>query len=72
MTGRTALETELRSIISAEGPMTVARYMALCLGHPKYGYYVTRDPLGARGDFTTSPEISQIFGELLGLWAAAV
>ena len=72
MTGRTALETELRAIIASEGPMTVARYMALCLGHPKYGYYVTRDPLGAAGDFTTAPEISQMFGELLGLWAASV
>ncbi|OYX13939.1 MAG: methyltransferase [Rhizobiales bacterium 32-66-8] len=45
--------------------------MALCLGHPRHGYYMTRDPLGAGGDFTTAPEISQIFGELLGLWAVA-
>jgi len=52
--------------------MTVERYMALCLGHPVYGYYRTRDPLGARGDFTTAPEISQMFGELIGLWAAEV
>jgi SAM-dependent MidA family methyltransferase len=59
-------------MIAADGPMTVARYMALCLGHPKHGYYVTRDPFGVAGDFTTAPEISQIFGELLGLWAAAV
>lgn len=51
--------------------MPVGRYMALCLGHPRHGYYVTRDPLGARGDFTTAPEISQMFGELLGLWAVA-
>ena len=48
--------------------MTVERYMALCLGHPVYGYYRTRDPLGAQGDFTTAPEISQMFGELIGLW----
>ncbi|NVO16779.1 MAG: SAM-dependent methyltransferase [Rhodoplanes sp.] len=45
--------------------------MALCLGHPQHGYYTTRDPFGAAGDFTTAPEISQMFGELLGLWAAA-
>lgn len=51
--------------------MPVSRYMALALGHPRYGYYVTRDPLGAKGDFTTAPEISQMFGELLGLWAVA-
>lgn len=51
--------------------MTVADYMALCLGHPKHGYYITRDPLGAGGDFTTAPEVSQMFGELIGLWMAA-
>src|ERR671913_538182 len=46
--------------------------MGLCLGHPAHGYYMTRDPLGAEGDFTTTPEISQMFGELIGLWAAEV
>ena len=65
----TALKRELRHLIAAEGPLTVARYMALCLGHPRHGYYTTRDPLGAGGDFTTAPEISQMFGELIGLWA---
>ncbi|MFN3615699.1 MAG: class I SAM-dependent methyltransferase, partial [Rubrimonas sp.] len=67
-----ALSDIIRAEIAATGPMTVARYMALCLGHPRHGYYVTRDPLGAGGDFTTAPEISQMFGELLGLWAAQV
>jgi SAM-dependent MidA family methyltransferase len=56
--------------IRAEGPVTVAEYMALCLGHPRHGYYATRDPLGASGDFTTAPEISQMFGEIIGLWLA--
>ncbi|WOH85217.1 SAM-dependent methyltransferase [Bradyrhizobium sp. BEA-2-5] len=52
--------------------MPVWRYMELCLMHPRYGYYVSRDPLGREGDFTTAPEISQMFGELLGLWTASV
>lgn len=67
----TPLEREIRDLIAAEGPIPVSRYMALCLGHPVHGYYITRDPLGAKGDFTTAPEISQMFGELLGLWAVA-
>ena len=66
----TALAAILREMILSDGPMTVARYMALCLGHPQHGYYITRDPLGRGGDFTTAPEISQMFGELLGLWVA--
>ena len=53
--------------IAAAGPMTLADYMADALLHPSYGYYSTRDPLGAAGDFTTAPEISQMFGELIGL-----
>ena len=56
--------------IAAEGPMTVAEWMAECLLHPRHGYYATRDPLGARGDFTTAPEVSQVFGELVGLCLA--
>ena len=66
------LETEIRARIVAHGPIPVAEYMALCLGHPRYGYYVTRDPFGARGDFITAPEVSQMFGEVLGVWMAAV
>jgi NADH dehydrogenase [ubiquinone] 1 alpha subcomplex assembly factor 7 len=53
--------------IRQTGPLTLADYMAECLTHPVHGYYTTRDPLGAAGDFTTAPEISQMFGELLGL-----
>lgn len=66
------LEREIRALIETQGPLPVSRYMALCLAHPEYGYYVTRDPFGAGGDFTTAPEISQMFGELVGVWCAEV
>ena len=53
--------------IARTGPMTLADYMSACLLHPDHGYYATRDPLGVAGDFTTAPEISQMFGEMIGL-----
>ena len=65
---------ELREIllrmISTTGPISVADYMDICMMHPRLGYYCCREPLGTRGDFITSPEISQMFGELLGLCVA--
>ncbi|KRE02185.1 ATP synthase subunit beta [Bosea sp. Root381] len=64
-----ALKAELVRLIADEGPLPVSHYMALALSHPQHGYYMTRDPFGAAGDFTTAPEISQMFGEMLGLWA---
>ncbi len=69
---RSPLENEIRRLIVIAGPMSIAEYMRLCLTHPQYGYYVTRDPLGVHGDFVTAPEISQMFGELIGLWIVAV
>ncbi len=68
----TALSAILARRIAADGPMRLSDYMAECLLHPSHGYYATRDPFGAAGDFTTAPEISQMFGELLGLCLAQV
>jgi NADH dehydrogenase [ubiquinone] 1 alpha subcomplex assembly factor 7 len=69
----TPLEAIIKEIIcsrGADGHMDLAEYMGLCLGHPEYGYYMTRDPFGKGGDFTTAPEISQMFGEMIGAWLA--
>jgi SAM-dependent MidA family methyltransferase len=66
------LEDEIRRLIAVAGPMPVSEFMTLCLTHAQHGYYTTRDPFGRGGDFTTAPEISQMYGELIGLWAAAV
>jgi SAM-dependent MidA family methyltransferase len=66
----TALADLLLRRIRISGPITIAEYMADCLLHPQHGYYTTRPPFGTEGDFITAPEISQIFGEVLGLCLA--
>ena len=66
------LERHIQAIISRQGALSIAAFMDLALQHPEYGYYRQRDPLGLSGDFITAPEISQLFGEMIGLWCADV
>ncbi len=67
MTG-TALGEKIKAIIRANGPMSVSDFFSLCLADPEHGYYQTRDPFGREGDFVTAPEISQLFGEMIGIF----
>ncbi len=68
----TPLAAKLAARIAAGGPIAIHEYMEACLYDPEHGYYRKRRPLGGGGDFITAPEISQAFGELIGLWAAEV
>jgi NADH dehydrogenase [ubiquinone] 1 alpha subcomplex assembly factor 7 len=67
-----SLKASLAELIAAHGPLSVAQYMDACLHDPRDGYYATRPALGKDGDFITAPLVSQMFGELIGLWAVAV
>jgi NADH dehydrogenase [ubiquinone] 1 alpha subcomplex assembly factor 7 len=68
----TALARKLVARIQASGPISIADYMHACLNDPDHGYYRSRPAIGRAGDFITAPEISQVFGELIGLWCAVV
>ena len=66
-----SLKDRLKRLIAASGPISVADYMAACLGDREAGYYTTREPFGRDGDFITAPEVSQMFGELIGIWCVS-
>jgi SAM-dependent MidA family methyltransferase len=64
----TPLTEKIKAIIRQTGPISVTDYFALCLADPEHGYYKTRDPFGRAGDFITAPEVSQLFGEIIGIF----
>lgn len=64
----TALGEKIKGLIEATAPIDIATYFAMCLGDPEHGYYRTREPFGRSGDFVTAPEISQLFGEMIGVF----
>jgi NADH dehydrogenase [ubiquinone] 1 alpha subcomplex assembly factor 7 len=68
----TPLALKLKAGIARHGPMTVAEYMGHCLWDEEHGYYATQTVIGSKGDFITAAEISQVFGEIIGLWSAIV
>ena len=68
----TPLWDVLRDEIQKQGPLTIERYMEIVLHHPEHGYYRCGNPLGSAGDFGTAPEVSQFFGEMLGVWCVSV
>ena len=68
----TELNQHLCKLIKLHGPITISNYMTEALTNPKYGYYMQQKPFGAKGDFITAPEVSQMFGELIGLWFADI
>lgn len=63
-----ALKEILIERIKKSGALNIAQFMTLALSHPTHGYYIKQDPFGQKGDFITAPEISQIFGEIIGIW----
>ena len=64
----TPLAERVKALIASTGPLGVAEYFAMCLGDPEFGYYRTHEPFGRAGDFVTAPEISQLFGEMVGVF----
>jgi len=69
---QTTLLNRIRTLIRENGPISIADYMTICLSDRHHGYYVKQDPFGVSGDFITAPEVSQMFGELIGSWLRAL
>jgi SAM-dependent MidA family methyltransferase len=64
----TPLSQKIKALIRATGPISITDYFAMCLADPEHGYYQTKEPFGTGGDFITAPEISQLFGEMIGIF----
>lgn len=64
----TPLAQRIKSLIRLNGPLSVTDFFSLCLADPEHGYYRSREPFGRSGDFITAPEVSQLFGEMLGVF----
>lgn len=64
----TPLAEKIARLIQQTGPLRISDYFSLCLGDPDHGYYQNREPFGRAGDFITAPEVSQLFGEMIGVW----
>lgn len=71
ISGKSRLAERIKALILENGPIDLSDYMSICLADSRDGYYVTRDPFGRAGDFVTAPEISQMFGEMIGTWFRA-